>query len=50
MALRERTAEDCWQITLYLLLPRLEEEPVRQALDWDEKDRVLECLLMQDQG
>jgi hypothetical protein len=50
MALREQTADDCWQITLYLLLPRLEEVPVRQARDWGEKDPVLERLLMQGQG
>ena len=46
---REQTADDCWQITLYLLLPRLGEVPVRRARDWGEKDRVLERLLMQDQ-
>lgn len=46
---RGQTADDCWQITLYLLLPRLEEVPVRRARDWGEKDRVLERLLMQDQ-
>lgn len=48
--LRERTADDCWQITSYLLLPRLEGVPVRRARDWDEKDPVLERLSMPDQG
>jgi hypothetical protein len=46
---QEQLADDCWQITLYLLLPRLEEVPVRRARDWGEKDRVLERLLMWDQ-
>jgi hypothetical protein len=45
-----QTADDCWQITLYLLLPRLEEVPVRRARGWGERDQVLECLSMQDQG
>jgi hypothetical protein len=47
---QEQTADDCWQITLYLLLPRLEEVPVRQGRDSGEKDPVLERLSMQDQG
>ena len=46
----EQPADDCWQITLYLLLPRLEEVPVRRARDWDEKDLAWEHLLMQDRG
>lgn len=50
VALQERTADDCWQITLYLLLPQLEEVPVRRAREWGERDPVLERLLMRDQG
>ena len=46
----EQPADDCWQITLYLLLPRLEEVPVRRARDWDEKDLAWEHLLMQDRS
>jgi len=47
---QEQPADDCWQITLYLLLPRLEEVPVRQGRDSGEKDKALERLSMQDQG
>jgi hypothetical protein len=47
---QEQTADDCWQITLCLRLPRLEEVPVRPARDSGEKDLAWEHLLMQDRA
>jgi hypothetical protein len=47
---QEQTADDCWLITLCLLLPRLEEVPVRQARDSGEKDLAWEHHLMQDRA
>ena len=47
-AAQDPLAEDCWQTTWYLRLPRLEAVPVQRAPDLGERGPALARLSMQD--